>query len=114
MNGITFYDDEFLTISEDIKIVVEDLKRLLLTTPGERPNNTEFGCHLKSMLFEYGSDIGADGIRVVKNDIKKWLPNLEVRRADLLFKDDHIATLSLTLLDYSTREAFDYDLSLNF
>ncbi len=60
--------------------VHQDLKILLLTSPGERVMDPLFGCGLKNYLFETlnPSTLGAIEARI-KQQVKKYLPFIQIK-----------------------------------
>lgn len=114
MKGPCFYDDDFFIIAENNKNLIEDIKRILLTIPGERPNNPDFGSYLRYYLFESSNKVSNELTNVIKNDIEKWIPTVEVLNNTIEISDGHNARLTFTVLDYQLSESFDYDLSIQF
>ena len=113
MRGPAFYTTDFFEIQSDKTLLLERLKRILLTIPGERVNNTEFGSHLKMYLFETDANVLANLPTILRDDLNKWEPTVNVQDISVDI-EDHIAYVKISLSMKDTGEAFDYDLSLEF
>src|SRR5688572_1436903 len=54
--------------------VVQLIKQVLFTAPGERINRPEFGCGLRQMVFAPNSDVSAGLVKVmVYQALERWL-----------------------------------------
>lgn len=113
MRGPAFYTSSFFEIQSDKTLLLERLKRILLTIPGERVNNTEFGSHLKMYLFETDINLLANLPTILREDLNKWEPTVNVQDV-IVDIQDHIAYINILLTMKETGETFDYDLSLEF
>ena len=113
MRGPAFYTTSFFEMQSDKTLLLERLKRILLTIPGERVNNTEFGSHLKMYLFETDVNILDNLPSILRDDINKWEPTVDVQDITVEI-EDHIAYVRVLLSMKETGETFDYDLSLEF
>ena len=75
--GITF------SSTED-KLILENVRRILLTKRGERVNELEFGSDLREYLFL--PEIKIDDILIeVKNSIERCEPRVQVLEAKLIY-----------------------------
>lgn len=62
----------------------ENLKNLLLTTPGERVNNIEFGCALMNKLFEPNTENFKQEITdTIIDAVSFWLPYIDITKIDI-------------------------------
>lgn len=69
----------FLSTVADKKLVLDDLTALLLTSPGERINNPDFGVGLERYLFEPNDDVLVDIIRkAIVSQVNKYLPIVNI------------------------------------
>jgi len=60
-------------------LVVQNLKMLLLTSPGERIMIPDFGCGIRRFLFEQDhSSTYATISGIIYNQAGRWLPYLEI------------------------------------
>jgi len=76
-----YFDANMTTIGQ----VVSNIKNLLLTKPGERRFNNEFGSGLYNILFEQ-NDIEASRdmlVEVVQNDLDKYLNGVIVNNVNV-------------------------------
>lgn len=79
-NLITGYD----LISDYVTLVKQNLKNLLLTVPGEKMMNPDFGIGLKRFLFENDDPTIYDSVASrIREQINKYLPYLEI--TDIVF-----------------------------
>jgi uncharacterized protein len=54
--------------------VIQLIKQVLLTNPGERINRPDFGCEIRRMLFNPNSDVAASLLQTtVYQALDKWL-----------------------------------------
>ena len=89
------------TTKEQIK---SNLINVLLTEPGERVMEPDFGVGLKLLLFE--QNIDKDGIKSkIQAQVNLYIPEIEVSEINVSFvPDDHVLFIQLTykfLLDES-------------
>lgn len=62
------------------EVIKQNLKMLILTNPGERVADTQFGVGVKRLLFENRSASEVSRIRgVIKDSIKKYLSYIQVQ-----------------------------------
>lgn len=91
-------DQQLGTLAEEIdyeKHIVQLIKQVLFTTPGERINRPDFGCGLRRMIFAPNSDVTASLLQVtVYQSLETWLSsvlkvesvNVEAREETLYVK----------------------------
>ena len=71
-----------------IEMVSQNLKMLILTAPGERVMDPEFGVGIRNYLFEMNSSLTYEEIdRRINNQVNKYMPFLDVRTV-ILDPDD--------------------------
>ena len=97
------------TVKEQIKA---NLLNLLLTYPGERVNEPNFGVGIKNLLFE--QDIDLETLKTkIQNQINQYIPNIKLKDIGTNASEDkHTISISLTytyLLDNSLQS-----IQLNF
>ena len=99
VSGISFkfplersHEGAFAMHQTTIDSVIDDLKILVLTNHGERPIHGDFGCNLRSILFEQGAGILQRAEDLVLDGIQKWMPFVKVN--EILVLD---STLDSTL-----------------
>ncbi len=89
MRGIGFYDSEFFTIKRDTDLYAENLKRLLMTGPGERVGQPYFGVGLYRVLFELADEETANTVKeTIKEQVESYLPMLVVTRIESKAEDN--------------------------
>lgn len=76
--------DGVLLIKNYRDLVSQNLKNLLLTSPGERPMNPDFGVGIYNMLFEQNLDGLGDEIRAnIITQVGKYMPFLRINSIDI-------------------------------
>jgi len=111
--GIGYYnleEDEFAKIKTSKDLYVESVNCILNTTPGELPFNTDFGCALKSLLFE--NDVfylERSASYFISYALEKFEPDLEFVSISVKVVDpsSHLIRLYMTLKIKETAETFD-------
>ena len=53
MQGIGIYGEDLLQIKKDEELIKENIKRILITAPGERAGNLQFGSRVREYLFNF-------------------------------------------------------------
>lgn len=78
-------DGYFATNKDTISQVATNIYNLLLTVPGERRFNNNFGSGLYNLLFQsIGSDISNDIIiDVIQRDVDKYLSGISILNVEL-------------------------------
>ena len=93
--------DGFDMIKSFRKLARQNLKMLLLTDPGERVMEPDFGAGLKSFLFEnYHRDIGAQIDSKIREQVDIFMPAIEI--IDIIFDetdiDSNVLGIEITFL----------------
>lgn len=86
----------------DIQATYHNLKALLLTNWGERPNHFYMGCNLGEFLFAQQSDETRELIvQRIETQVGDYLPYIILDSVDVSFNDDHriIIKISFSLKD---------------
>ena len=66
-----------------VELVMQNLKMILLTSPGERIMDPEFGVGLKNFLFEQNVQaVHGDISARIKRQVKKYLPSVQIHSVD--------------------------------
>jgi phage baseplate assembly protein W len=118
MKGVALYGEDFFIIKEDLELKKENITRILLTSPGERVNNLEFGSPLKDYIFEQESIIRIDLIERIKTAIQRWEPRVKVN--DLRLEESTLNSgintikVEIDLLDTDTLIEFTYDTLIKY
>ena len=94
------------TILEAIK---QNVKMLLLTVPGERVMDLDFGVGLKTFLFEFNGAGTCSAIRArINQQIQKYMPFIEIE--NILFSNVEENDNAIRIvIEYSTQNARSKD-----
>lgn len=57
-------------------LLIQDLQRLLLTIPGERPNRPDFGCNLRNQVWENIDTAAVNGAASIREAIDRFEPRI--------------------------------------
>ena len=114
--GIGLHNTDFPIIKSDQDLIIENVKRVLLTLPGEQVGNLNFGCRLREYLFEFEKVLEEDIEQVIISAISTWEPRVVILGVDLKIdpemKELFHVTVSLTLRE--TLEKFNLSLPITF
>ena len=70
-------------------LVRQNLKMLVLTDPGERIMNPDFGCGIRRILFEnFNGDAISDLITRIQSQTKKYMPKVSIMDLQILTTED--------------------------
>lgn len=87
---------------DPLEQLADNLRNLVQTNHGERLGRFEFGCNLKSILFERNGSLESDYERIINenitNQVKKYLPVILINNIDInpLKKIDNLDKTSLS------------------
>lgn len=109
MQGLIFYNRDFLTMAEDEVLIKENISRILLTTPGERVNNPNFGSKLKLYIFELDSIMREEVEGEISSSITKWEPRITIDSITTSLEDDRTFLLKIEATRVDTLENFTYE-----
>lgn len=96
-----------LTIKENVQ---QNLKNLILTSPGERIMDVEFGVGMRNFLFENFSEANIEA--TIYEQVSRYMPFLQITSIQTRPDPDH-GTLSLTLTYDVSNILSDETLSLS-
>ncbi len=75
--------------TRDIEAAYYNLKSLLLTNWGERPNHFYLGCNLIEYLFEPTDGEVIEKMRArIESQVSTWLPYVDLQNIDITFPPD--------------------------
>ena len=77
-SGLTFYDKDFLKFENSGSYLKENIKRVLMTRPGERINNLAYGSRLKEYLFDITNVAIEDILDEIKSSIERCEPRVSI------------------------------------
>jgi phage baseplate assembly protein W len=101
--GLVFYDRDDFNFAEDSnKFIIENVKRILMTQPGERVNDPTFGSNLKSYLFQ-PEMLMSDIAHEITLSLSKWEPRVEIRNIEIDMKDEKVL-IKLTLKNKTNQD----------
>lgn len=63
---------------DGVALLLQDIQLLLLTVPGERVMRPEWGCPLRTYLWENIDDLVTQGPVVIRNSLQKYEPRITV------------------------------------
>lgn len=114
MKGVALYGEEFFIIKSDTDLIKENISRILLTLPGERVMNYDFGCKLKSYLFAPDLVLQEDVESEIKISITRWEPRVVVNSLTVETVDGNKVYIKLNLISRTTLEEFDYETIIRY
>lgn len=68
-------DTNFQAVS-GVDLLIQDIQRLLLTIPGERPNRPDFGCYLRNQVWENIDTAAVNGAVSIREAIDRFEPRI--------------------------------------
>lgn len=84
---------------EDVALIEESIRQILLTHPGERVFHSDFGAGILQILFEHDRRTIESELRnEILQSIKKWEPRAVVESKDVTieFNDDNEVIVSIS------------------
>jgi phage baseplate assembly protein W len=89
--GLTFNNSAvFIALYDELRQAYENLKRLLITVPGERIYYPGYGCSLGSLVFEPNTDdIKEEVNSSIISAITTWLPELDILSIEVQTHEDN-------------------------
>ena len=92
MKGLGFYENDFFIIKTDSDLIAESVKRILMTSKGERVGLPFFGVGLKRRLFEPGDILESEGIEKEINDqIEEYEPRVTSENISVDIEDNYMS-----------------------
>jgi len=96
----------------EIDQIKSDMLILLLTNPGERVMNPEYGTPLKKLIFEPNDPTVKNQARsIITQSLSKWEPRVAIQQVEVLTSADDN---SLSSLDDKTAEEHILFIRINF
>jgi phage baseplate assembly protein W len=78
-----------LSLSTDIQAIIKSIKNIILTNHYEHPFDPDFGCNVKSLLFESINVFTASYIRKeIESAINKYEPRARLKNVDVTVTPD--------------------------
>ena len=114
MKGIGYFGEEVFIIKQDLSLLEESILRILLTVPGERVDNPNFGSKLQNYLFDLSSIFIEEARADIYSSISKWEPRVTVSNVSVDIIDVNTAsiridaTVKATLEELSIQKIISY------
>lgn len=106
MQGIGLYDNDFPSIKKDKDLIMENVKRILLTLPGEDVGDLSFGCRLREYIFEFENVLLEDIEQVIISALNKWEPRIVIFNVDVK-QDPEMREKMYVTIDMALKETFE-------
>ena len=109
--------NDFAMTKNSLQQAKHNLKNLLLTFPGERVGQPEFGSRLRALCFEQIDDeLPAKLEEEVKQAVSTWLPYINIQEVNTLTEEQdqnkiHVEIKFSTTLNPQTTESITVDAS---
>ena len=95
-------NNDFALTKTSLQQAQHNLKNLLLTYPGERVHQPEFGSRLRELCFEQIDDTLPERIEEeVRRSVSNWLPYINIIEVQTLTSDSDTNSIYVTV-KYST------------
>lgn len=114
MKGISFYGQDFFVIKYETDLIKENISRILLTLPGERVLNYNFGCKLKSFLFAPDLVLQEDVENEIKQSITRWEPRVDIISVSAEMVESNQVYIKIDLINRTTLQEFDYETVIRY
>jgi len=91
--------DGFDNLQELLAVVLQNLKMVVLTAPGERIMDPEFGVGIRNFLFEQNSAATYSRIKTkIAHQAETYLPYVDILDVEFLFEGENKILASNSLL----------------
>jgi uncharacterized protein len=98
----------FQTISGQA-LLLQDIEQLLLTMPGERCGRPEFGCSLRTRIWENIDDTAQQGCLDIQNAITQYEPRVELQSVNsTIYRNDGLVLFSIQMVVISTNTPLNF------
>lgn len=109
--GITYYDQDFLTFSDQSTLLKENIRRILCTRRGERINNPAFGSDIMRYIFMPDMKI-TDLIAEIKNSIERCDSRISITECSLSSQEDGAVNIDLKVVEKNTLTSSDVSVTI--
>ena len=109
--------NDFAMTKNSLEQAKHNLKNLLLTSPGERAMQPEFGSNMRAICFEQvDKNLPVTIEKEVRNAVEIWLPYINIQEVNTLTEEQdqnkiHVEIKFSTTLNPQTQEAITVDAS---
>jgi phage baseplate assembly protein W len=114
LRGVGIYNTESPTIKQDLDLLEENITRILLTMPGERVGNPNFGCKFKSFLFDQSVIMKEEVVSEIATAITRWEPRVDINNIKLTDVDPNTLAVRLEMTVKETLEIFTFEKVIKF
>lgn len=91
-------NNDFALTKNSLEQSVHNLKNLLLTHPGERLNQPEFGSTLRAICFEQNnSELPGKVEEEIRRSVSFWLPYINIQEVSVLTDEADASKIFVTL-----------------
>lgn len=108
IKGISFKQDNGIQVNTDQYLILERVARIIMTFPGERVNNPEFGSLLEKYLFQRETVLEQHVKSELKAKIEKYEPRVYVSTSSVSYSE-HTATVNINLIMKSDLTEFSFE-----
>lgn len=110
---VSAQDSDYLSITTIDDLVRQNLTNLLLTSPGERMMDPEFGVGLRRYLFENRTSQLLATIRsVIVSQVKKYMPFLAIQQIQFLIDNNNPNSIGLQIVFQVIESEIDSTLNI--
>ena len=109
--------NDFAMTKNSLEQAKHNLKNLLLTSPGERAMQPEFGSNMRAICFEQvDKNLPVTIEKEVRNAVEIWLPYINIQEVNTLTEEQdqnkiHVEIKFSTTLNPQTTESITVDAS---
>lgn len=91
-------DSDYYLVRNTPELVRQNLKNLVLTSPGERIMDPEFGVGIKRFLFENRTSATISAIRSkINSQVRKYMPFISITSVDFISDSQNENYLGITI-----------------
>jgi phage baseplate assembly protein W len=95
--SLTPVGDQLARVTND-KSIIQSLRNLIFTRPGERLFNPNFGCYLTDLLFEHNlPEVITIGEKYVRDAIEEYEPRVELLQVSISSSETNVHEAYITL-----------------
>lgn len=92
-----------------LNLLIQDIEQLCLTTPGERVGRPEYGCLLRTRLWENIDDVANQGTQDIQQAIAQFEPRVTVLDVtSTIFRDDGIVLFTIRIVVNATNQPLNF------
>jgi phage baseplate assembly protein W len=112
-SGFPNTDQWNFNISTDLKVLVSNVKMVLIVEPGERVMMPEYGTALRQFIFDpMLSGIEQDVETEVRRAVNTWEPRVLLDSVGVVKREPRVISLSVTGVSQLNKERFQFNIEL--